>query len=108
MIYPLTAVWLFALVTCVKITRESGWIGFLIMGPFWGLATALFLEQLRFAFPIRWRKNARWDAFLCSIGSHRCVPICGSRCCWECLRCNPDSPSVKAYFERLERLGIAR
>lgn len=47
----------------------------------------LFLEQLRFALPIKWRANARWDAFLCSIGSHRCRRICRSGCCWECIRC---------------------
>jgi hypothetical protein len=66
----------------------------------------LFLEQLRFAFPIRWRLNPRWDAFLCRVGSHRCIPICGSRCCWECLRCSPESAAVKRHFERMDRLGI--
>ena len=74
--------------------------------PFFLLSLAFFLSELRFALPIRWRLNACWDAFLCRAGSHRCVPICGSRCCWECIRCNPDSPAVKAHFERMERLGI--
>lgn len=69
---------------------------------------AMFLEQLRFALPIRWRLNPRWDAFLCSIGSHRCIPTCASRCCWECLRCNPGSRAVKRYFERLGLQEAAR
>lgn len=65
----------------------------------------LFFEQLRFALPIRWRVlSPKVDSLLCKIGSHRCVPICGSLCCWECIRCEKDSPSVKAYFERLERM----
>jgi hypothetical protein len=63
---------------------------------------AMFLDWVRFNTPMKWRaQNARWDAFLCRIGSHRCIPICGSRCCWECIRCEPDSQSVKRHFERL-------
>jgi len=60
----------------------------------------LFLEQLRFVLPIRWRLNPRWDAFLCRVGSHRCIPICGSRCCWICLRCEPENPTVKNFIAR--------
>lgn len=85
---------------------QPSWIIRVLFTAMAAIPTALFLEQLRFAFPIRWRLNPRWDAFLCRVGSHRCIPICGSRCCWECLRCSPDSPAVKRYFERLARSGI--
>jgi hypothetical protein len=47
----------------------------------------LFLSEIRFLLPIRWRKNPTWDTFLCRIGSHRCLPLCASGCCWECIRC---------------------
>ncbi len=66
---------------------QPDWIIRVLFTIMAAIPIGLFLEQLRFAFPIRWRENARWDAFLCSIGSHRCVPICGNRCCWECPRC---------------------
>ena len=68
--------------------------------------TAVFLDILRFSMPMAWRiRWPKWDAFLCRCGSHRCIRICGSGCCWECIRCNPDDPNVK---RRLELLGRTR
>ncbi len=100
MIYLISIPMLVSIPLIVAAWSQGDWFLRILFTAMAAIPVALFLEQLRFAFPIRWRLNARWDAFLCSIGSHRCVPICGSRCCWECLRCNADSPSVKRFLER--------
>lgn len=96
-----------ALIPCcfllVAAWTQPEWIVRVLFTAMCAVPISMFFEQLRFVLPIRWRVNRRWDAFLCRIGSHRCIPICGSRCCWECLRCHPDSPSVRRYFERLSR-----
>jgi len=89
----------------VSMARD-GWPAGLFGAVLFGLWLLMFLDWLRFNLPMKWRaQNARWDAFLCRIGSHRCVPICGTRCCWECIRCSPDSPAVKRHFERLAARG---
>lgn len=60
---------------------------FLLAAILW---TAFLVSELRFLLPIKWRlKSPRWDKFLCKIGSHRCINICGRGCCWECIRCTP-------------------
>lgn len=39
--------------------------------------------KLRIKFPA-------FDKFCCWGGLHRCVPICGRGCCWECVRCEAE------------------
>lgn len=104
MIWVQGAVWL--AIACIAVSMgRSGWPAGLFGFILFAIDSIFFLEQLRFAFPVEWRVRwPKWDSFLCRIGSHRCVPICGSRCCWECIRCSPDSPSVKRYFETLSKL----
>lgn len=103
MIYVQSIIGLFLFISAINMARADrilGVFGFLLFG----LWLMMFLDWLRFNLPMRWRaQSARWDAFLCRIGSHRCIPICGSRCCWECIRCEPDSPAVKRHFELLAR-----
>lgn len=107
MIYLICIPMIPAIFLLVASWSQPEWIIRVLFTAMAAVPISLFLGELRFALPIRWRLRwPEWDAFLCRIGSHRCVPICGSRCCWECIRCEKDSPSVKAYFERLERLGV--
>lgn len=73
---------------------------------FWIVPTVLIISELRFCCPIKWRKNKTWDSLLCYLGSHRCIPICGSKCCWECLRCNPESTTVKKYLNFVQQNEI--
>ena len=107
-IYFTGVVWLIVLGICISMAHDAktGWLGVLIFAPFVLIMTAVFLDILRFSLPVEWRiRWPKWDAFLCRCGSHRCIRICGSGCCWECIRCNPDDPNVK---RRLELLGRTR
>lgn len=73
----------------IAVWSQPDWIVRLLFTAFCGIPFAMFLTELRFVLPIGWRRNAKWDAFLCRIGSHRCVRECRSGCCWRCLRCEP-------------------
>lgn len=102
MIYIATFVCAFITTITITTALEDA-MALVLFGPFCLIAIAMFLEQLRFNLPMQWRYDyPLWDALLCRIESHRCISLCGSGCCWECLRCNPDSPAVKRYNERLK------
>lgn len=55
------------------------------------LVTLAIVPWLRFCLPITLRcKNPALDKFLCKVGSHRCIRLCSSGCCWECVRCESE------------------
>lgn len=106
MIFLQTAIWLILVVIAASMWYSDGWAAGLFGSVFVIIQSVMFFSYLRFNLPMKWRaKNAAWDAFLCRIGSHRCIPICGARCCWVCIRCNPDDPLVKRHFDLLKRLN---
>lgn len=105
MIYVQSIVGLSLLVVTVIMAR-AGWAAGLLGGAMFAIWFTMFLDWARFNMPMKWRaRSKRWDAFLCRVGSHRCVPICGTRCCWVCIRCSPDDPGVKRHFEMIARMS---
>ena len=65
------------------------------------VAAIVFLAEMRFHLPIRWRiRSPRWDRFLCSTGSHRCRSSCG--CCWTCMRCDAEKNGAEVLAKHYE------
>ena len=65
-----------------------------------------FILYLRFCTPIKLRiKYPKWDKFLCKIGSHRCINICGMGCCWECVRCKAEEEGkLDEHYNKIKEL----
>lgn len=76
-IYVLTFLWLLFWGFLASVWHE-GVASRVIMGTGLVFVTVVYVSLLRFMLPIEWRLRwPKWDAFLCRVGSHRCISICG-------------------------------